>query len=628
MLEAILLTINISLIGVMMSYFFGLKMYLEQRIASGAMLGIIALCYISFVIAHFWGLSNGTLALTLILINSLVLLIIRKNILKLFQADWQEMSDRYRSKSWQFFGVCLLLFICTFGYLVSELLTYKDGTFYVQPVHAYGDISLHLGIISNFVYGNNFPPQNPNFSGSPISYPFMVDYLTALFIKPVGLTYETSMAYTGVLLFSLVIVLLAFFVIDLSKSKKVALLALVLFLFNGGFGFIYIWETYLNSGRNFFEFLLTLPQDYTAMKDLGYWWINVNLSMLLPQRSFLFGFGVALLILTIFLSLKNNFQIKSYILVIIMLALLPLIHTHSMVALAPFVLYFLFFIFKNQNQDRVVMFLIGLNGLIAAFLLSRQFLVQSDNLFSLFSWQIGWMSHDESALRFYIKNFGAILFILPVALYFLRKDSVLYQLGAVSLIWFLLPSLMIFQPWDFDNIKLFIYWYFFASVLSAAFLVKFLTKGWLQKGVMVVVVGLMIFAGGLDVFRILVSAGTRYPIYGPEAIELAEFIKENTSSDAVFISADKFDNPAVSLAGRKVVMGFGPWLWTYGLNYAPREQLVKDILSGSISQQEIKKFHISHVIFFPNVPYTQNQQYFDDHYQLIYNQNGYRIYKL
>jgi uncharacterized YccA/Bax inhibitor family protein len=89
MLGAILLTINISLIGVMMSYFFGLKMYLEQRIASGAMLGIIVLCYISFVIAHFWGLSNGTLALTLILINSLVLLIIRKNILKLFQADWQ-----------------------------------------------------------------------------------------------------------------------------------------------------------------------------------------------------------------------------------------------------------------------------------------------------------------------------------------------------------------------------------------------------------------------------------------------------------------------------------------------------------------------------------------------------------
>jgi phosphoenolpyruvate synthase/pyruvate phosphate dikinase len=33
---------------------------------------------------------------------------------------------------------------------------------------------------------------------------------------------------------------------------------------------------------------------------------------------------------------------------------------------------------------------------------SKFFLVQSGNLFALFSWQIGWMSHEESILRFYL----------------------------------------------------------------------------------------------------------------------------------------------------------------------------------------------------------------------------------
>jgi hypothetical protein len=628
MIGAILLTINIGFFGILASYFFELKMFLEQRIAAALLIGLTGLSYISFVFANLWGLSGGTLASTLIVINCLGLIMWRKKFIGFLIADFKDFCNRYTLLSWRLFGIGLVGFMGIFGYLVAGLLTFKDGTYYVQPVHAYGDISLHLGIISSFVYGNNFPPQNPNFSGGAISYPFMIDYLTALFIQPMGLTYQNAFAFTGVIFFSLLIILLAFFVIDLSRSKKVALLTLLLFLFSGGFGFIYALDNFLTSGKNIFDFLLQLPQDYTAIKDIGYWWINVNLSMLLPQRSFLFGFGISLLVLSIFLNLKSQFHIKSYILGVILLALLPLIHAHSLIALAPFIIYFLLFIFKDQKTDRIVLFLIGLNGLIAAFLLSRQFLAQSTNLVSLFSWQIGWMSHDESLLRFYLKNFGLVLVVLPMAFYFLKKRSTLWQLGIVSLIWFVLPSVMIFQPWDFDNIKLFIYWYFFATILMADFFIRFFNQGIFKKLIVVFSVILIVMAGSLDVMRILTSAGTRYPIYEISAIRLSDFLRQNTPTNSVIVSADKFDNPAVSLAGRKVVMGFSPWLWTYGLNYSTRQQVLTNILAGQVNPQDIKKYHITHVIFFPNVSYTQNQQYFDEHYQLIYNQDGYRIYKL
>jgi hypothetical protein len=296
--------------------------------------------------------------------------------------------------------------------------------------------------------------------------------------------------------------------------------------------------------------------------------------------------------------------------------------------LSPFVLYFLFFIFKQKGNDRIVLFLIGLNGLVVAFLLSRFFLAQSGNLFSLFSWQIGWMSHDESIVRFYLKNFGVVLFVLPAALYFIKKNTLVWQFGVLGLVWFVLPSVMIFQPWDFDNIKLFMYWYFTAAVLSAAFFVNFFSAGHWQKMVVIVGIVLMVLSGGLDVWRILTGSGVSYPIYGMEAIKMADFVKTNTPTDAVFISADKFDNPVVSLAGRKVVMGFSPWLWTYGLNYSSRQQFISNVLAGNLNNNELKKYQAGYIVLFPNVSYTQNQQYFDDHHQLIYNQDGYRIYKL
>jgi hypothetical protein len=221
-----------------------------------------------------------------------------------------------------------------------------------------------------------------------------------------------------------------------------------------------------------------------------------------------------------------------------------------------------------------------------------------------------------------------ILVFLPVAFYLIRRQMVIWQLTAVSLIWFILPSLMIFQPWDFDNIKLFIYWYFFAAILVAELCIKLLSAGIWQKGVVLGAIFFMTVAGGLDIFRIITSSGTRYPIYQIEAINLANFVKQNTPVDAVFVSADKFDNPVVSLSGRKVVMGFSPWLWTYGLNYSAQQQFTADVLAGKINGVEAKRYGITHVLFFPNVSYTQNQQFFDDHYQLIYDKDGYRIYKL
>ena len=46
-----------------------------------------------------------------------------------------------------------------------------------------GDLPYHLGAIFGFTDGQNFPPQNPSFSGARFTYPFIADLLTAFFVK-------------------------------------------------------------------------------------------------------------------------------------------------------------------------------------------------------------------------------------------------------------------------------------------------------------------------------------------------------------------------------------------------------------------------------------------------------------
>lgn len=132
----------------------------------------------------------------------------------------------------------------------------------------------------------------------------------------------------------------------------------------------------------------------------------------------------------------------------------------------------------------------------------------------------------------------------------------------------------------------------------------------------------------LDVVRLFTSSGTKYEIYSPQSINLASFVKDNIKQDAIFLAVDKFDDPVVALAGRKVVLGYHSWLWTYGLDYSQREADVRTMLAGNENQDLFKKYNISYVVFFnEQTDYLLNENYFR-RYELIYNRNGYRIYKI
>lgn len=623
--------IDIIFIGLLITYFFRLQMFLEARIAVGALIGMLVFGVSMLALSYFLGLSMLSLIIFVIIINFIsIKYLVKGNIWKM-QDEWLDLKRRFHKLSWKLFFLFLGVFISIFGYLAFQLLTFSNSRYFAQPLHAYGDISLHLSIISSFAFGNNFPPQSPILSGTKISYPFLIDFITAVFVNPLSLRFDQAVALVGVLMMVVLIILLSYFSLKVIGNKLAACLVLFLFFFNGGLGFLYFLNDLQTSNLNIFQFIQILPRDYTALKDLGYFWINVVISMLLPQRSFLLGLPVVILILYIFWDLYERFDLRQFSLGVLLISLFPLVHAHSLIALAPFLLWLIIRIILKNRQEINTIFLFGFIGMAIIFLLSKLFLEQSGNPFSLMQFKLGWMAPEGKILTFYIQNFGFNLLLIPVAIVLgLKKHRKLAYFAIIGQLWFILPSLFIFQPWDFDNTKFFIYWYLSSLFILAYLLSKLiLTRQVTNIILAITAIYLVSFSGFLDIVRLISSSGTRYESYSSQAIKLAEFVKSNTKQDAIFLSVDKFDNPVVALSGRKVVVGFHGWLWTYGLNYSQRELDVRNMLAGQSSQDLFKKYNISYVILFENEQSNYVINYdFINRYPLIYNQDGYKIYQI
>lgn len=627
---SIALILDLTIFGFLITYFFNLKLYFEERVAWGGVLGFLTMGFGMFFLGHFLGLSSVSLGIFLLAINTVSFLNLNKTNTEKIVEDFSDFKKRLKSKDWVIFYSVGGLFIFLFGYLESQLLIFKNGSFFVQPSHAYGDISQHLGIISSFAFGNNFPPQSSILSGTKISYPFLADFITAVFVNPLSLRYDLAISLTGVTFMIFLIVILSFFVYRLTQSRLTAILVLFLFFFSGGLGFVYFFTDFQNSGVNFLDFFTHLSRDYTALKDLNYFWINVVLMMFLPQRSFLLGLPLALMIISIFWDLSRVFDIKKFISAVILTGLLPLIHAHSLIAISPFLIWLTIIILKkNPHKSRIIL-LTGFFAFLIMLFLGNLYLNQAGNITHFFRIQIGWMVQKENILQFYFKNFGPVLILVPISIYLgLKRNLNLSIIVLIAQILFILPSIFVFQPWDFDNNKLFIYWYLISIILIAYIFRECLysNKTYLISA-SILLIFFMSFSGILDITRLLTSSGTRFEVYSPQAIKMANFVIKNTPQKAVFLSTDKFDNPVVALSGRSILVGYRAWLWSYGLDYAKREGDVEKMFSGEGSDL-FQKYGVTNVILFPDkADYKIDRQYFDNRFKLIYDKDGYRVYRI
>jgi hypothetical protein len=468
------------------------------------------------------------------------------------------------------------------------------------------------------------------------------------------------------------LVILERFVFKLTGNRFAGKIAPVLLFFNGGLGFLWFFKDFFEQSKGFFEFFSNLPRDYTIGENFR--WGNSLVTLFITQRSLLLGMPLTIIVLQkiweIFQSgkvekvksekesepNKNNFFTFSpfhfsTFLVGLLAGTLPLIHLHSLVVL--FVVGIFMLILKPEKWREWIAFGVG-TGVVAIPALVWAMTGTATRTSEFIAFHFGWDARDDNFFWFWLKNTGIFIPILIFGLVQSSKFKVQglkskvqspkskvenrtqhSALGTQHLL-FYLPFALLFvvsitfklAPWEWDNIKVLIYW-FVASLPFAAFaLVWIYEQGKIFKVIAAGCLIVLTFSGALDVWRV-VSNQINYKVFDADAVEIAREIKLRTLPNALFLNAPTY-NSAVVLSGRRSLMRYSGHLSSHGIDYTEREADVKRIYEGTATAEILlQKYDIGYVLISPEerASLTVNEQYFQK-YPVIAEKGQYKIYKI
>src|SRR5581483_7277422 len=291
-LFVLLLTVLAVANGFLLTFLVIARASLPARLCYGSVVGLLALAWVSFLVSLAAGLNATAI--------TLVTLIFAAGALVLYsRIPPERLKAGVRAASPDRWGVVYYLAWAVFlGLLFSRVVSSGDGGMYTAPANNFGDLPFHFSVITSFAYGENLPPRNPIFAGLPFTYPFLIDFLTAFF-RRAGADWPAAFFIENIILSLSLVGVIELMTLKLTGHRLAARIAPVLFLFNGGFGFVYFLRDLGESSAGLLNFLAHLPRTYTMSDELHLRWGNVFTPLLIPQRSLLFGLPTAAMIISL-----------------------------------------------------------------------------------------------------------------------------------------------------------------------------------------------------------------------------------------------------------------------------------------------------------------------------------------
>lgn len=481
----------------------------------------------------------------------------------------------------------LIIIFTLFLFIAPKLLITQSDGYYSGIRNAYSDIGWHIANITMFAQEQTAPPQNPIFAGTPLVYPFLINFFSALLLNA-GATIPQSVNLPALILIPIFITLLYCLIRDLSKNKKIALLATVFFLFGGAtLGWSHFLTDWQASGQSLIHFITHLPiRDFSGSgaDEQGFHFLNPVASLVLPQRSLLFGFSLAFSILILLTSAQRNH--RTFIFAGILSGLLPLFHAHTVLALIPLIIGLAIWdIVSRQPTLKTVLthwLIFGLVAILVGLPEVAYYIINSHaESGAFFHFDPGWsMSSNDNFLRYWFFNTG--LFI-PITLWglFLPAARQLKIFALAGLTLFIVANLWLFAPWAWDNYKLFVYFFIFILPLVSWIVIHYYTLASSEylKALILFIVTLHVLAAGLDTFKLALPTNEKHIEWTNDGIIAAKAIKLNTKPNESIVTAPTH-NSIVALAGRARYLGYTTQAWSHGLNPSYRADALESFFQG------------------------------------------------
>lgn len=478
MIVSLLFTLFYAASGIFISEVILHKKSFTDRLWLGLTLGLLLLTWLPSLLAFFIGFTRITQLLSVILLFLLdstcaVILIRRKK-------NRSAVDHSLRSQWKSLLITVPIILLGVFLFHTHILLSHKDGSIWVGQV-TYGDLAMHLGFMTSIAEQSSFPPQYSIFPNHALNYPFLCETSGASLFQ-LGADARQAYLISAIYAFVLVVLGVSRFMKQWLKKDNRAILATILFFFGGGFGFFYFFDLakaggilqYLlgTSGQTVSQTLLDgFYQTPTNIPAIGLRWVNVIVDMLIPQRATLFGWAFLFPCLYLLHGFAFEGKNENVIMLGVFAGALPLIHTHSFLALGIISAVYCIddLIRVRFEKKRLLTWLTyaAIACLLAApqlFLFSFRQAAES----RLVRFHLNWGNMTDSYLWFYIKNLGWIFLLMPFAFLILpKRDRRIY--AGVLAVW-LISEFLEFQPNDYDNNKLLFIWFAFTCAIDAKLL--------------------------------------------------------------------------------------------------------------------------------------------------------------
>ena len=673
--------------GTFITYFYDEGSSFPARLCTGACVGLTSLGLIGFIFASFLGLTSLAIIITGVGLTLPFLALAdatrKEKLIRDLHISWQSFRRAVRKPSRVLIGYFIFyaaVSIILWNVFNRAMIELPEGLS-TGLINNFGDLPFHLSVITSFAYGNNYPPEDPTYSGVRFTYPFLSDFVSAIFLR-CGASLRQSMFIENYILAISLVGLIHRWALAMLKDRLAAVITPLLVLLNGGLGWVLLLKvsisepSWLDRLRTLvpvlWKSLYNLEPSYTVIPNSAWRWGNALSALLVPQRGILMGLPLAIIVFTQWwlsdeklsekvkseevkgkgskkkkkenkevvasvpeLSTFNLFSFfpltqsaKRMIFAGIVAGMLPLVHAHSFVVVMA--MGGCLALIQRRWRDWFAFFIVASLIAIPQMLWSTH--GSSVKPGSFFDWQFGWDRGSESATLFWLKNTGLFIPLLITAIVWPAKNSIITR--RVLLFYlpftlcFIIPNLIKLAPWVWDNIKVLFYWWVASAPLVAMLLARLWHRGGLLRPLAAMLFICVTLAGALDVASIVLNPRT-FQVFDSRGIQFAELVKRQTDPHALVVHAPVHNHP-IFLTGRRSLLGYPGHIWTHGLDYVAREREIKSFYAGARNADSlIREYGIDYAVVGPHERNISpvNDQFFS-RFSKVGEIGEYRLYKI
>ncbi len=664
MIASLLLALLVTLSGTVATYLYDENASLGARLCAGATLGLAALGLVSFVVASFVGLSGIAVLFSAAICCSPLALFTDASISKRFKQDLDGVSRATRQLMrfelatvgyFLFYAIVAVVLWKVFSRAVIEDTTGMS----TGLLNNFGDLPFHLSVITSFAFGNNYPPEDPTYAGVRFTYPFISDFVSAVFVR-CGADLRQSMFIENYLLGISFVGLVHRWGLVMLRDKLAAILTPLIVLMNGGLGWKLLWDKAVTNEGGLFGVFMDLPPSFTVIPETTWRWGNAISTLLVPQRGFLMGLPLAVIAFTQWWIATDKskpaettgpvkksrahdrqknvwseptpgrfpIEMRRMIAAGVAAGLLPLVHAHSFVVVMAMAgcLALIHIRWRAWITFFVVASVIAMPQLLWSTLNSAV------NAGSFFAWELGWDHGQDNPVFFWLKNTGLFIPLIITAIlmrgdgYLVPKRLLLFYLPFT--LCFIIPNLIKMAPWIWDNIKVLYYWWLASAPIVALLLARLWRQSRIHQLVALVLFVAITLAGALDVAGIALRS-VKYQVFDAAGIRFAELVKAQTAPRSLIVHAPVHNTP-VFLTGRRSLMGYPGHIWTHGLEFLQREGEVKRIYLGAPdAEQLIRDYGVEYIVVGPQERVvTQVNEDFINRFEKVGEVGEYKLLKV